>query len=140
VAPVEGSLRVFDNGGGYPMESVGEVFNVSSRAQRDAAFLAMAGLHRCGVVHGDPRVPNLLRVGGELHWVDLRGSAVVAGGVPSAVSIRVDAGYLARSILCLPPLDSVPADVGAAIAGYDPASDESVTTLSAVVLAARTAR
>jgi len=140
VAPVEGSLRVLDSGGGYLMESVGEEFDASSRARCDAAFLALAGLHRCGVAHGDPRTSNLLLVGGAPRWVDLRGSAVVAGGGPSAVSIRVDAGILARSILCLPPLASTPVDVGAALAGYEPESNEAVAALSAAVWAAKSAR
>jgi hypothetical protein len=140
VAPVEGSLRVLDSGGGYLMESVEEEFDASSRARCDAAFLALAGLHRCGVAHGDPRTSNLLLVGGAPRWVDLRGSAVVAGGGPSAVSIRVDADILARSILCLPPLASTPVDVGAALAGYEPESNEAVATLSAAVWAAKSAR
>ena len=134
VPPVEGSLRVLDLGGGYLMQNVGRRFEVTSATRCTTAFCALAHLHKCGVVHGDPRIPNLLLVGTEALWVDLRGSAVVGAlGAPSVHSARADAACLARSILTLEARAPLPVAAEAALARYEPAVAESVTALAAAV-------
>ena len=134
VPPVEGSLRVSRLGGGYLMRNVGRRFEVTSATRCSTAFCALALLHRRGVIHGDPRIPNLLLVGTDALWVDLRGSAVVgAVGAPSVHSARADAAGLARSILTLDARAALPVATEAALARYDPAVAESVAVLAAAV-------
>ena len=138
VAPVEGSLRVTAQGGGYLMQAVGDRCDVSSQARCSAAFGALAALHACNVLHGDPRVPNLLIVQGKLLWIDLRGSAVGTTGSGLCVhSARVDAGFLAKSILALSPSVDVPATVATALDAYDPAVAATAVALATATWAVR---
>jgi hypothetical protein len=134
VPPVEGSLRVFPLGGGFLMRSVGRRFEVTSATRCTTAFGALARLHQHGVVHGDARIPNLLLVGTDALWVDLRGSAIIgAGGALSVHSARADATGLARSILKLDARAALPAAAEAALGRYDPAVADTVTALAAAV-------
>ena len=56
---------------------------------------ALDALHRIGVIHGDPRLPNLLVVDGSLTWIDLRRANARA----SPVLRRLDWIELIRSIV-----------------------------------------
>ena len=139
VSPVVDSLRVSAcGGGGYLMEAVGDRFEVTSQTRCAAAFGALAFLHASGVLHGDPRVPNLLLFRGKLLWIDLRGSTVGASSdnFPSVLAARVDAQVLAKSILAIPLSADLPGAVATALDTYEPAVAASVASLAAATWAA----
>ena len=144
VPVVTDSLRLLDNaGGGYLLARCGTPFNATaSRSACAAAFESLAALHACDVLHGDARLPNLLRLDGAAAWVDLSANAVDRAEYPQAAAVarRADATALALSVLralgvkASPP----PAAVAEALAAYDDESAESVRALAdAVWTAAR---
>ena len=128
VPVVEDSLAVLMDattgayrGGGFLLREVCVRAAVDSRAQCTAAFEALRALHSCSLVHGDARLPNLMRSEGSgLLWIDLRESAAgVQGGQrvegQSAGALhaaqRTDARVLAASVLGLTQGDALPAPV-----------------------------
>jgi len=99
-------------GGGYLMRETLEPFEITSQARCKAAFDSLFALHAKGIVHGDARLPNLLKTGPTSRpiWIDIRRVvyADLVGELPLPVR-RDDAGTLATSILnglggILPPL------------------------------------
>jgi hypothetical protein len=75
----------------------------TTREEVHGLFGLLWQLHSKGLVHGDPRVPNVIVSDGKPLWIDL-----VEVKKASPVLKRVDANILARSILSLPhtvPLD-----------------------------------
>ena len=137
--PVADSLREFHpKGGGYLLESVGKPVQVSSLRLCVAVVTSLAALHRAGVIHGDPRLPNVLLVGEELQWIDLRESVLV-DGVSAEQQARVDAGILAKSILALSSESTLPPAVADAVVGYLAANGVSVAALADAVWRARPA-
>ena len=139
VPPVKDSLRYYGDdedacGGGYLLSRVGTEFKVSNQAQCCAAFEALAALHVRGIIHGDPRLPNLLLVGARACWVDLFSSA---SRVPVPDMQRGDAAILVRSVLLLGLKDALPAGVDTVLRRYNAAAAESVTALSVVVWVSR---
>ena len=128
VAPVPGSLRLYEAGdgggegggcsGGYLMQRVGAPHAVGELRRLAAAFGALRALHSFDAVHGDARLPNLLDMGGEeLAWIDLRTAAPSSGEGLVALK-RHDARTLARSVLGLAGGAPLPTAVGAALAGW----------------------
>ena len=128
VAPVPGSLRLYEAGegggegggfsGGYLMQRVGAPHSVGELRRLTAAFGALRALHSFDAVHGDARLPNLLDTGGEeLAWIDLRTAAPTSGEGLVALK-RHDARTLARSVLGLGGGAPLPAAVDAALAGW----------------------
>jgi hypothetical protein len=130
VAPVPGSLRLYEAGegggggegggfsGGYLMQRVGAPHPVGELRRLTAAFGALLALHSFDAVHGDARLPNLLDMGGgELAWIDLRTAAPTSGEGLAALK-RHDAHTLARSALGLAGGAPLPTAVGAALAGW----------------------
>ena len=128
VAPVPGSLRLYEAGegggegggfcGGYLMQRVGAPHAVGELRRLTAAFGALLALHSFDAVHGDARLPNLLDMGGgELAWIDLRTAAPTSGEGLAALK-RHDAHTLARSALGLAGGAPLPTAVGAALAGW----------------------
>jgi hypothetical protein len=118
-------------GGGFLLASVGEPFAVSVQRDCVRAFEALADLHAAGVVHGDPRVPNLVCVGRELKWIDLSASALAF----TAASLCADAAMLARSVLALPRECVFPDAVAEAVGKYAAADKGTVAALAAAVWA-----
>lgn len=119
------SLRQFHDvvtgspaGGGYLMSEVLLPFDVTSKKRCVAAFSSLRKLHESGLVHGDARLPNLLRRVGSFApvWIDMRVSFSVVDH-----ALRADAKTLALSILSTAFLDetvetalaSVPGDASA---------------------------
>ena len=123
---VPDSLRKFHDvvtgspaGGGYLMSEVLLPFDVTSQKRCVAAFSSLHKLHKLGLVHGDARLPNLLRRVGSFApvWIDLRRISLSVVGH----ALRADAKTLALSILSTISLDetvetalaSVPRDANA---------------------------
>ena len=155
VAPVPGSLHLYGvsedgeelgagfGGAGYLLERVGAPFEVTSEARCKAAFESLAALHRCGLIHGDARLPNLLAMeDGRLAWIDLNHAGAMleggpgAGGAAGGLSrdvVAFDAGDLARTILhtALPTL--LPDAVARALASYTPDCTSSIASLASTV-------
>ena len=126
VAPVPGSLRLYEAGegegegfsGGYLMQRVGAPHAVGELRRLTAAFGALHALHSFDAVHGDARLPNLLDMGGEeLAWIDLRTAAPTSGEGLLALK-RHAARTLARSALGLAGGAPLPSAVGAVLAGW----------------------
>jgi hypothetical protein len=142
VPVVADSLHLLDDvGGGFLLARCGVPFvATASRAACTAAFKSLAALHACDVLHGDARLPNLLRMNGAAAWVDLSANAVARAEYPQAFAIarRADATALAHSVLLAAGVQArpPPAAVTAALAAYDDTSTESVRALADAVWAA----
>jgi hypothetical protein len=142
VSPVAGSLRDLPSGGGYLLESVGQPVRLRSLRDCVALFASLAALHRVAIIHGDPRLPNVLDVGGALRWIDLReGWLAVHASVEQRA--RLDAGILAHSILQLGNDSALSPAVADTLAGYVVADADkvaaSVNALANAVWQAHTA-
>jgi hypothetical protein len=150
VAPVPGSLRLYgvseDGGGlgagvggaGYLLEHVGAPFEVTSEARCAAAFESLAALHRCGVIHGDARLPNLLVMqDGRPAWIDLNHAYAVHEGLGAGALSRdvvaLDAGDLTRAILHIALPTPLPGAVTRSLDGYRPDCASSVASLASTV-------
>ena len=138
VPVVPGSLRTDgDDGGGFLMAYCGAPVapRLTASVVREA-FTALQSLHQRNVVHGDARLPNLLRrLDGGVVWVDIMVHGRLAGPESQLAGTRVDARTLAESILrtagmVLP----FPAAVLAAVNNYDCSYEESVQALAGAVL------
>ena len=129
-------------GGGFLLREVGSPFEVKSRANCRAAFASLRELHACGVLHGDARLPNLLRLRtGTLAWIDLQ-RGVVSGEFGAAVlagNARYDARRLACSILGC-ETGAEPDAVEQALRAYDGASAKFAVALADAVWAAKSPR
>ena len=80
---------------GYLLAREGEqiVLPVSTSVKLELAVL-LHGLHNSGVIHGDPRVENAIRLDGLLKWIDFRLSETVT----TKISRRRDVHILLGSI------------------------------------------
>lgn len=65
----------------YLMSDVGTPALCSTYQQRLEIFISLSKFHQAGYVHGDPRIANVIMIGGDLRWIDVMSS----GGVFSAV-------------------------------------------------------
>lgn len=139
---VPGSLRLLEPlGGGFLLSRCGTPFDATaSRAACAAAFDSLVQLHTRGVLHGDARLPNLLRLDRAVAWVDLSSTEIARAEYPEAFAIgrRADASSLARSVLLAAGVQAhpLPAAVAAAVAAYDDASAERVRALVDAIWAA----
>ncbi len=143
VVPVlAGSLHLLDGvGGGFLLARCGVPFDATaSRAACTAAFESLAALHARDVLHGDARLPNLLRLDGAAAWVDLSANAVARAEHPQPFAIArcADATALTRSVLLAAGVQArpFPAAVTSALAAYDDTSTERVRALADAVWAA----
>jgi len=142
--PVADSLTLCTGGAGYLLSAVGRQYEVSSRARCAAAFRALATLHERGIIHGDPRLPNLLlladEAGGERAvWIDLYSATdLTAAGAPFSALSGADALQLVHSILSVQDRADVPPAVVDATRAYSaaPAAVEAAEALAAAVWAA----
>ena len=100
-------------GGGFLLRDVGARAVLDSAARCAAAFSSLCALHAAGFAHGDARLPNLVCVGPQLLWIDLRQAA--AGAAEAAQ--RADARTLAASALGVAQGGELPAPVRAALDG-----------------------
>jgi hypothetical protein len=100
-------------GGGFLLRGVGARAVLDSAARCAAAFSSLRALHAAGFAHGDARLPNLVCVGPQLLWIDLRQAA--AGAAEAAQ--RADARTLAASALGVVQGGELPAPVRAALDG-----------------------
>ena len=159
VAVVPGSIRLLDYSAGFLMQCAGARATVASAADCTRAFVALRDLHACRVLHGDARLPNLLRSSDELSegkeeecallWVDpLDGSHHPDMAADKFANIaRLDAYELVRSVLELPrkradadqdpflgrdPGEGLDGGVKDAVEAYD-VSAASATALAAAV-------
>jgi len=153
VAPVPGSLRLYDasendggleagvGGAGYLLEHVGAPCKITTAARCAAAFESLAALHRCGLVHGDARLPNLLVMqDGHLAWIDLNHAGAVLEGLGAGVGgglsrevVAFDAGDLARAILHIAQPTPLPDAVVRGLGDYRPDCTQSVACLASAV-------
>jgi hypothetical protein len=124
VPVVADSLRlVHVSGGGFLFARCGVLFNAtSSLSACTAAFEALAALHKCGIFHGDARLPNLLLLDGKAAWIDI--AAAMSQGVDSdtlAAYFFSDAKALAQSVLLALGVDAghLPSTVSCALDNYD---------------------
>jgi hypothetical protein len=116
VVEVDGGagLLLSDIGRGIPQKSAGEfVYGVVA---------ALVALHRRKIVHGDPRLPNIVQVGKHLQWIDFRESRFQSEVLSVYVS---DMRVLAASFVQLPAGQLV-GDVDAAVSNYKPCDDASI--------------
>ncbi|KAK1933727.1 hypothetical protein P3T76_011941 [Phytophthora citrophthora] len=79
----------------------------------EALFDMLWQLHSAYVVHGDPRVPNVIVKDGQRLWIDL-----VEGRGAFPILMQNDAGILTRSILHVSPKDSLDEDLEMLIKKY----------------------
>jgi hypothetical protein len=129
VPPIQGSLREFDEGGGFLLQHVGTPFSLDSPSRCREAFAKLAELHCSGLLHGDPRLPNLVVVKGAPMWIDLPASTLCG------VDQRRDATLLARSILEMRSIfiEDLPSEVITALEQYVARSARSVEALADAV-------
>eukprot|EP01039_Chlorochromonas_danica_P006611 gene6615-7304_t len=96
---VEGSYRRGEVGGvqyaGYLLAQEGQriVLPVSNELKRDLA-VSLCGLHSHCVIHGDPRIENVLILNGAMKWIDFRLSETVT----TKISRRRDVEILYKSL------------------------------------------
>jgi len=138
VPVVANSLRLVDGrGGGFLLARCGVLFNAtSSLSACTAAFEALAELHKCGILHGDARLPNLLLLDGKAAWVDI--AASMPQGVDShtlAAYFFSDAKTLVQSALLSLGVDAnhLPIRVSTALDDYVFSSTASVRLLATSV-------
>ena len=150
VAPVPDSLRIYPGNaaaasasaealappcasGGYLLSRVGVRFATTTKGGVKAAFAALAALHTCRIYHGDARTANLLDIGGQALWIDLRTGIVDAGeaGPLPLEQQGFDAAVLARSIL--PQDRPVPPSLQGALRLYNAALPGTVADLAQAV-------
>lgn len=103
---VEGSYRdgtVWDGGGhvsavkfaGYMLAEQGVPLKIPLTSElKNKVAVALYTLHANKVIHGDPRIDNVLLLDGEVKWIDFRESFTVT----SKVSIRRDVTTLFQSL------------------------------------------
>jgi hypothetical protein len=148
---VPGSLNSFVSdesgqyiGGGYLLADVLERVSIN-HSNCKHAFLALMALHDAGFVHGDARLPNLMkRKGGGLVWIDFQDAFSSRGGSAiSLASVRRDARTLAASFLGVPQalasdddVPDLPRDVAIAVAHLtrDAASYEALASAVRLLL------
>jgi hypothetical protein len=124
---VEGSYRYGETRGvqyaGYLLaqEGLKIALPVSKELKRDLA-VSLCGLHSHGVIHGDPRIENVLILEGAVKWIDFRLSETVT----TKISRRRDVDILYKS------LGGVVAVASAEIEAY--VNDPSVEKLLSVLL------
>lgn len=124
---VEDSYRSGEIGGvryaGYLLAQEGQKITrpVSGELKRDLA-VSLCGLHSHDVIHGDPRIENVLNLEGTLKWIDFRLSELVT----TKISRRRDVEILYKS------LGGVVADAREQIDAY--VNDPSVEKLLVVLL------
>jgi hypothetical protein len=88
----DGSIRDVKYAG-YLLTSEGEHITLPVDS-RDAVAVALFTLHKSNVIHGDPRIANLLKLDGDLKWIDFRESQTVT----TKISIRHDVEILFKSL------------------------------------------
>ena len=71
-----GAIHIGDGFGAYVMDEVGSPVETTSEEQQRALFLALYDLHIRGIVHGDPRVPNVISLAGEITWIDFTTASI----------------------------------------------------------------
>ena len=140
VSVVRGSLHLLDTlSSGYLLSQVGSIFEVTSSSSCIDAFSTLQALHSFRVVHGDARLPNLLRMpDGKLAWIDLVRGVVAEfeGSFPLVTSLmQTDFTDMACSVLRC-PRGKEPQSVIAAVAAYDGSSTTSAHVAAAVWAAA----
>ena len=122
------------------MREIGVSADCTTAARCAKAFAALHALHAAGFVHGDARLPNLLRTGARLVWADLRLSLAADGG-RMADAQRFDAVTLAASVLRAWGLSSdelaLPAAVGAATRSIPDEGAPAYAALAGAVWASR---
>ncbi len=69
VAPTPNSLTIIGDGGYYTMDEIGIKAYLPARK----IFLLLYQLHDRGIIHGDPRIANVITLPGPTHkWIDFR--------------------------------------------------------------------
>jgi hypothetical protein len=105
---VEGSFKSGHIGrlayAGYLLAKEGEkIQNFNSVKIKKSLASALYGLHSCNVIHGDPRIDNVLVLDGSLKWIDFRQSDPFA----TKFSKRYDVEILLTSLnLSVPNVDN----------------------------------
>ena len=145
VRPVSVAVATSGSLAAYAMAPVGSALTRAVLSKQggpsvDEVVRALQRLHvhAGGIVHGDPRLANLIWVDQGLMWIDLVGSTIgVSGDGGRAVLFQRDARCLAVSVLNLPPdCGRLPASVESAVEVYDPAEASAVSALSTALTSA----
>ena len=136
VPVVAGSLRLLnETSGGYLLSEVGTVFELTGLNSCIMAFASLQALHALRVMHGDARLPNLLKMpDGKLAWIDLvRGVVGMFEGSSPLITafIQADATDLACSVLGC-SRGAAPQSVTIAVAAYDGTSTSAKNVASVV--------
>lgn len=81
--------------GGYLMKEVGEP---APRKERRKILSSLIALHSAGIVHGDPRLSNILKVTERFKFIDFRmsgeGAQFNAASIADDLAIFVESAYL----------------------------------------------
>jgi tRNA A-37 threonylcarbamoyl transferase component Bud32 len=130
VATVLEEYTLLDKGNGAAMliREVGEPISRERLTESTIAdiFQNLFILHRSGIQHGDPRLPNLIEVDGKLLWIDLMYSVF-----ESNLRWEKDATILSLSILGLPEKIDLPREISLLISQYgDQQSEQSAQALA----------
>lgn len=59
----------------YIVEGVGEHFKISITGAASIAYEILSRLHYHGIIHGDPRMENIVLIENTLRWIDFRGGS-----------------------------------------------------------------
>ena len=80
----------------YTMEECGQaVTRPFSSDKLKSLATALHGLHKAGVIHGDPRVENIVSVGSALKWIDFYDSFISLG---TNFTMQEDVNTFVRSV------------------------------------------
>ena len=103
-----------------------------------AVFASLASLHALGVCHGDARLPNVVRVGGALVWIDMARNADDGAGVELQC---VDVMSMAASVLGVDVLTvcGVSDALARSLGAYDGSAERAADIAAEIVAAAQPA-
>ena len=117
IAPTSSSVCTTNDGAGYAMKPVGSPVDLSKGVSTiNDVFDLLSKLHNKGVIHGDARLPNIIRAPTEeLLLVD---PLCLGVGPLTAGSRAIDMRTLTRSVLGLSQHSPLPGDIETSIVKY----------------------
>jgi tRNA A-37 threonylcarbamoyl transferase component Bud32 len=121
VIGVEGEVVEVTDGAGLLLSCVGRPV-LPDKKYVDKVVSALVELHRRKIVHGDPRLPNIVAVGQGLQWIDFR-EARFDSSIGSA--FVNDMRILAASFVQLDAKNLI-GELNSAVLAYDPNNSGSV--------------
>ena len=126
VMGVEQDIVEMDTGAGLLLSQVGRrIPHESAGNFVEKVVGALVTLHSHKIVHGDPRLPNIVQVGKDLHWIDFR-EARFDNDVSSAYV--KDMRILVASFIQLPS-NALIGELNSAVAAYKPSDADSIANI-----------